>query len=349
MPRKIDPDQTYGEKVIRLFAQLLFSNRPHTLTELADAMNCSKQTISRILDKIEMSMGINLERTKRGKEAVYAVKNRKPPPGQYLSKFEMDVMWMCRAFAKRLVGEDLFAELEQSLYKAQTLVKSDSVPAMDNFACYIPGTIDYTPHRDTIRSLMEAMNQSRVCKVAYKAAESERFKSFHIKPLKIFTYKDTLYLHAQRAKDPWQKKWVEPEFNPLLAIHRFKKVEIAEGKAPFEKPKTDGFEAAFNQSFGIIKDESFTVEAEFTGWAAVRITERTWSPDQVITKTGDTVTLKFTASSRPEVLSWILSFGENGRLLRPDWLVDEVAQKIEAMTKSYTGTTKRQKHAMKVL
>jgi len=87
---------------------------------------------------------------------------------------------------------------------------------------------------------------------------------------------------------------VEPEFDPLLAIHRLKKVEIADRTIPFEVPKKYDFEKAFNQTFGIIKDKSFQVEAEFTGWAAVYVSERIWSPDQVIEKVGEKIKIRFT-------------------------------------------------------
>jgi hypothetical protein len=178
------------------------------------------------------------------------------------------------------------------------------------------------------------MNERRVCKVAYKAAASERPKTFHIKPLKIFTHKDTLYLHALKAKDPWAKKWVEPEFNPLLAVHRFKTVEIADRTIPFEVPKEYDFEKAFNQTFGIIKDKSFRVEAEFTGWAAVYVSERIWSPDQVITNEGEKLRISFTSSSQPEVISWILSFGYRGRLLGPDSLIRRLAGEVARIADS---------------
>lgn len=337
MPRKLDQDQKYGDKVIRLFARLLFSSRPHSLTELADALDCSKPTVSRILQNIEKSIGIDLERTKRGKEAIYAIKNRKPPPAAYLSQSEMDLLWMCRAFAERLVGPDLFGEVQQALFKTQTLVRGDAAPTPEHFGTFFPGTIDYTPHQDTIRALMDAMNERRVCKVTYKAAASERAKTFHVKPLKIFTHKDTLYLHALRAKDPWQKKWIEPEFDPVLAIHRFKKVEEADRTVKFDIPEKYDFEKAFNQTFGIIKGKSFHVEAELTGWAAVYVGERSWGPDQSLSYEADRLKIMFTASSVPEVTSWILSFGENGRLLKPDWLARDIAEAIQRMKTLYGG------------
>ncbi len=127
------------------------------------------------------------------------------------------------------------------------------------------------------------------------------------------------------------KKWVEPDFDPLLAIHRFKKVEIADRTIPFDVPKEYDFEKAFNQTFGIIKEKSFRVEAQFTGWAAVYVSERTWSPDQVIEEQGKTVRISFTASSEPEVIAWILSFGCCVRVSAPDFLTQRLAKEVARM------------------
>ena len=59
-----------------------------------------------------------------------------------------------------------------------------------------------------------------------------------------------------------------------------------------------------------MKDESFKVEIEFCGWSARYVAERTWTPDQKIKRIGDDkILLTFTASSEPELISWVLSFG----------------------------------------
>ncbi len=341
MPRKRDMDKSYGEKVIRLFGSLMFARRAQTLTELAEMLNCSKQTISRILRDIESAYQVEIERINRGREALYSIKSRKPPPVAYLSASEMNLLWMCRAFTERLLGKQLFQDAKDALDKSQTLLKDQSNLCDANFACFYPGTIDYTPHQETISALIQAMNEKQVCKITYKSPYNERSKTFYIKPLKIFSFKDALYLHAVRAKDPWQTKYVEPEFDPVLAIHRFRKVEIDETKAHFEVPKEYDFQKAFNQTFGIIKDEKFEVEADFTGWAAVFVEERVWSNDQIITREGDKVRIKFTASSEPEIISWILSFGDEARLLSPESLVKEALEKIENMRTRYGTQTIR--------
>lgn len=335
MPKKRDMDKSYGEKVIRLFAGLLFSGRPRSLTELATTMNCSKQTILRILGDIESSYQVQVDRTTRGREAIFRIKGQKPPPSAYLTPNEMDLLWMCHAFTERLLGRKLFDEAKDALDKSRTLLKDTSYIYDANFACLFSGSIDYTRHQETISTLIKAMNDKSLCKIVYKSPLNPKSKTFYIKPLKIFSYREALYLHALRAKDPWQKKYVEPEFDPVLAIHRFEKVEIDDTKAHFEVPKEYDFQKAFNQTFGIIKDQKFVVEAEFTGWAAVYVEERVWSADQEITRDGDRVRIKFTASSEPEIVAWILSFGEEGRLLGPLHLADEVSNTVAKMATVY--------------
>jgi predicted DNA-binding transcriptional regulator YafY len=336
MPRKRDLDKSYGEKVIRLFGNLMFARRPHTLTELAEMLNCSKQTISRIVRDIESAYQVEVERTVRGREALYAIRNRKPPAVAYISEPEMNLLWMCRAFTERLLGKQLFQEAKKALDKSKTLLKDQPSFCDVNFACFYPGTIDYTPHQETISVLTTAMNQKRACKVSYKSPYNERSKTFYIKPLKIFSYKDALYLHAIRAKDPWQTRYVEPEFDPVLAIHRFKNVEIDQTRPPFDVPKDYDFQKAFNQTFGIIKDRKFEVEAEFTDWAAVYVEERVWSSDQVVTRDGDKIHVKFTASNEREIISWILSFGENARLIKPSHLVGKLLENISNVRITYS-------------
>ena len=135
------------------------------------------------------------------------------------------------------------------------------------------------------------MEARKVCRITYRAISTQRPKSFHIKPLKIFSHRDTLYLHAQRAKEPG-KPYHAPDYDPLLAIHRMKQVEITE--RTFEYPADFDFEKAFNRHFGVMKGEAFKVEVEFTGWAAQYVSERIWSPDQKIKKVGkDRITSDF--------------------------------------------------------
>jgi predicted DNA-binding transcriptional regulator YafY len=70
--------------------------------------------------------------------------------------------------------------------------------------------------------------------------------------------------------------------------------------------------------------------------AALYVRERTWSQDQAVEDQADGgLTLAFTATSRPEVLSWVLSFGHQARLLEPEDLADQVQRELSETLKAY--------------
>ena len=334
MPRKISPDRTYGEKIIALFAKLLFSNEKHSLIELSRMLHCSKQTVMRMVDDITLGYSVHLDSTKEEGKRYYQIKKKSTRiPMTNISESELHVLQMCRAFTEHLLGRQFFDEAALALIKSQALLPDGKTVSSKHFASYIPGRIDYTPQHEIIRTLIKSMDEKKVCKVTYKAIMAKRAKTFYIKPLKIFSHKDTIYLHARIAKYPG-KPYKEPSFDPLIAIQRIKNMEITDRS--FEFPANYDFEKKFNENFGVIKEDAFDVAIEFSGFAANYVNERIWSPDQKITKKkGDKIKLAFTASSAPELISWILSFGAEAEVIKPDWLIEEVSGEIENMRQLY--------------
>ena len=130
------------------------------------------------------------------------------------------------------------------------------------------------------------------------------------------------------------RPYTEPDFDPLLAVHRINRVEMTDRY--FEFPEDYDFEKVFNREFGVMKEEAFEVKVEFSGWAAKYVAERIWSPDQKIENKGrGKIRLYFTASSEPELLSWLLSFGDEAKLLKPDRLVKEAREIVKKMHETY--------------
>lgn len=334
MPEKRDYYSSYGQKLISLFAKLLFTQRSHSLIELARMLNCSKQTVLRLVDDIRRSYGVEIEEFLEGKRKYYRIKRlSKNTPSLNITESELSALYMCKTFAEHLMGKEMFAEASRALEKNQSHLSAENQVATQHFASFKTGSIDYTPHQDSIRILIEAMDNNKICKITYKSMMASRAKSFYIKPLKIFSHKDSVYLHAHLARTPG-KPYCQPEFNPLLAVHRIKKVEITERL--FAYPKNYDFDKAFKQNFGVIKENAFNVEVEFTGWAAKYVSERIWSPDQKIVQNNGKTVLTFSSSSEPELISWVLSFGGEARLNKPQRLVNEAKDLIANMKQNYT-------------
>jgi predicted DNA-binding transcriptional regulator YafY len=330
MADKLDPYRSYGQKLISLFARLLFSGEAHSLAELSRMLGCSKQTVLRLVDDIRRSYGIEIEESFKGRKKFFKIRKASGNiPEAEMTYNEMMVLQMCRAFTEHLLGRRLFEEAAIALGKSRKMLRDRDGTNSGHFASLIPGTIDYTAHHETIHSLVKAMDEKRICKLSYRNVMARRAKSFFAKPFKLFSHRDTIYLHAGLARPPG-KPYREPDFDPLLAVHRIRTIDIT--NRSFTTPDDYDFERDFNQTFGIVKEEAFTVEVEFFGWAANYVSERSWSPGQKIVKRRDgSIKLKFTASSELEIASWVLSFGEHARLIKP---ADLKANLIQTLAKT---------------
>ena len=334
MAKKIDIYSSYGEKLVSLFVRLLCERKSYSLNELTRMLQCSKPTVLRLLRDIQKAYRVKLEEEKRGKEKLVAIKT--PTMNQPMAQLTHDewyILNMCRTFTEHLIGKKLFEEATQALVKSRSLMEGSGNLTSGHFECFRPGTIDYTPYHEIIRSLIEAMESKKICKVTYKAIMENRAKTYYICPLKLFSHVDTIYLHAKKARTPGTT-YRSPKFNPILPVHRFKAVELTERN--FEFPQNYDFENSFNKTFGVMKDHAFEVEVEFTGWAARYVAERVWSPDQKLTTIlKDKIKLNFIASSDTEVISRLLSLGENAKVVKPAWLKDSLVNKIKEMIKQY--------------
>ncbi len=334
MQKKLDPDSTHGQKIVKLFAKLLFAKRAFSLSELAESMKCSKQTILRLMDHIQSSYSVIIDTGKKGKQRYYQIKNTPSKlPVLGLTESEFQALHMCKSFTENLLGQDFVNQATSALEKSHALLPNKSFTDKEHFGTFIPGSIDYTPHCNSIQTLIDSMSQSLVSRISYQSWAVESSKTFYIEPLKLFSFKETLYLHAKRAIDS-EKKGVQSEYDPLLAVHRIKKVELTRRK--FEFPVNYNFTEIFNNSFGIIKEDVFEVEVEFSGFAASYVAERIWSPDQKIIKLDNgNIRLIFNASSEAETKSWILFFGKKATVIRPEWLREKIIEDILAMRQNY--------------
>jgi predicted DNA-binding transcriptional regulator YafY len=273
------------------------------------------------VDDIRRAYGVEIEESIQGRRKYYRLKkNISNTPVLPLTSTELTTLQMCKAFAEHLLGPDLLKDATQALEKSRAFVSGNQRFSSSHFAAFGYGYIDYTPHQETLRKLIQAMKEQKICEIIYRSALSRENKTYCIKPLKIFSHNNTLYLATGLArfhKKPYQKQIL----SPLLAVHRIKATKITDRF--FELHNNNDFRKQFDRSFGVIKNRQFKVVVEFSGYAACYISERIWSADQKITiQKNGTVRLTLTASSIVEISSWIKSFGKEAKLIKPKHLLE---------------------------
>jgi hypothetical protein len=341
MPRKLNPDTSYGQKLVTLFARLLFSGGWHGLADLSRELDCSKQTVLRLIDDITLSYSIRLETDLRGGRRYYRIRRAVPAePAAMLTPQEMDALLMCRAFTRHLLGREGYQQAERALGKASQLLANDDAEDGDlgasRFGVFRPGSIDYTPYLAFLQTVTEAMQEHRVCEASYRKPGQRRAKIFRFKPLKVFSWRETIYVHGRYAAMPGQR-FKDPGHDPLWALQRFR--EVRKTEVSFRPPADYDFEKALNREFGMLRGEPFRVVAEFTDWAADYVAEREWSPGQELEwLPGGALRLSYDAVSVPEVVTWVLSFGRLCRAVGPAEVLAGVRQRLAEVEGMYGAT-----------
>jgi predicted DNA-binding transcriptional regulator YafY len=326
MQPKKNPDRSYGEKLISLFAKLLFTGERYSLTELAKLLDCSKQTVLRLIDDITFAYDVRIHDEIRGnRKYIWIERTRGLEPAALLSESEHRTLQMCRAFTEHLLGRTTYKEMERAVEKSGLHLPVGLEPGDPAFGVVRTGVINYSTHEAVLRTLIEGMDRRRVCEIGYRNLTAKRAKTFRIKPLKIFAHRESVYVHARLAKSPG-KPYKTPKYDPLLALHRCTRAELTE--TPFRRPANYDFDKVMNQGFGVWTQKKFRVVMELTGWAASMARERVWSPDQEIVEQGDVTRLSFWSTSEPEVVALVLSFGDNARVLEPSGVVGMVTGEL---------------------
>lgn len=338
MPRKLNNDATYGQKLVRLFARLLFSGEWLGLKELATDLDCSKQTIMRLVDDISLSYETPIKSELRGGRRYYQIPRRVPgEPAAMLSPHEMDALLMCRAFARHLLGERNFTEAERALEKTSQLLHEDTDSLGEGrFGVFRPGSIDYTDHMKTLRVISEAIASRTVLEAEYRKPGHHTTKVFRFKPLKVFSWRETIYIHGRYAATPGEK-WQDVGHDPIWALQRFLWARPTD--VTFRWPRDYDFEKSLNLEFGMMRGQRFRVLATFSGWAADYVAERQWSPNQELRHLADgRLRLAFDAVSLDETVGWVLQFGEWCTVEGPPELVDAIKARLASLSATYGVT-----------
>ena len=322
-----------SEKVVGLFAFLLFTGRAYSLNQLAQQFRCSKQTILRNVEQLNRSKRITIESWMEDGQRWYRSASPCKTPIVTLDAEAIQHLLLCRDFVWHLLPAELQEDITQTIAHTTTLLPdfNERDRAMERLADARPkGFIDYSGKQEIIERLFACLRGKRLCTVHYKTPGEPAEKPITVAPLQLVAYREGLYVQARYAK-----ALEDPDgdyFDPLLAVHRMTGVDVLD-----QTFSISGDEARpAGKTFGFMSGEPFRVRVAISNRAASYVSERIWSDDQVIRPVdGGGVELEFTATSPAEVISWVLSFGPEARLLDPPRLVQDIQQRITAMREAY--------------
>jgi predicted DNA-binding transcriptional regulator YafY len=323
-----------ARKAIGLYSLLLFTGRSYSLGQLAGLFCCSKQTVLRMVEQIEMTQRLTLDTWVEEREKWYKARTPAQRPNVTLTIEDIQQLLLCRDIVWHWLPEGLREDIEATIAKTAVLLpKYDSrSEALTSLTGARPkGVVDYSQSQDQVEGIMKALRDRIVCEVAYQSPERDKPKVLAVAPYQILAYREGLYVRCRM-----EKALAEPEkyYDPTLALHRMKSVKLTDRKFGAIAAKPNDTSGGFGLSHG----EPFRVVVDIVPKAAMYVRERVWSPDQVITPKKDGgLTLEFTANSRVEVLNWVLSFGGEAVLREPQDIREELLKRAGLMLRDHAG------------
>ncbi len=333
MPEKKDAYSTPAMKVLRLYILLLFSGRVFSLSELARKLKCSKQTVMRMMEQISRSRLEHIESwMDESGRRFYRARTPATKPRVALDVEAIQHLLLCRDIVWHLLPLAFREEISQTIAQTTVLLPEfeKRSEANTHFArAHSKGSIDYSPFQQVLETALEAIAGRRICQISYRGQPKQKAKDLLVAPLKLIAYRDGLYLQCRL-----EKALANPEefYDPVLAIHRMASLSLTDRvfETPREKKKN------LPAMFGFIPGQPFQAEVAFLPQAARYVAERTWSDDQkILHHRAGGLTLKFTASSRQEVISWVLGFGKQAELLAPEDLRVELLRSLQETADIY--------------
>ena len=326
MPEKWAQHNGASDRALGLYALLLFSKRQYSLTQLSKIFNCSKQTMLRHLKQIESRTEIELKQKFINNQKYVQVIAPSKPANITVDSDSLEYLSLCRDIVSHLLPAEVHQEIAQTLSLASYVLSPEDRPAPGTShiaGAFTKGALDYSPHQHIIENILLAIRGTRWVVCDYKSATTHINTSFKVRPIKLVSYREGLYLlYNDEADDSPRMMPIQRIDSLILQDEHFNSDMLSKIDIP--------------GTFGVMSGDGFQVKARVTEGASTYVRERTWSQDQSITELEDGgIVIEFTSTSVPETIAWVMGFGGEVELISPIALRKEIQVRLETMLKGY--------------
>jgi predicted DNA-binding transcriptional regulator YafY len=333
MAKKLDQDATSSMKALTLYSLLLFSGRRYSLTELAARLECSKPTVLRLIDAIDAgrSLHVRVETEKVGKQCYYWATRPEAKPNVALDAKSIQELVLCRDMLWNVMPAALRDEISATIERTTVLLGNydERETALHSVAApSAKGMVDYSQHQAVLATLLDALHARRIVDLVYRAHDKPEGKAMSVAPLSLVTHRESLYLLARREQDLDK---TEDFFEPRLAVQRIESATLTERTFAPLVTKVD-----HGGHFGFMPGKPFQVVVEAEARVAPYLRERIWSGDQKFAELGGgRLMLVFSATSENEVVSWVLGFAGEVKLISPKNLRKQIGARADSLAQKH--------------
>ncbi len=328
-------NSTAVERALSLYDLLLFTAKKYSAADFISMLECSKSTVSRLLQQIDKRQGMILRRDSYDGREWYSLEAPARRPRIICSPEEFQALSAC--LEKADIPAEEAQKMRNILRRISLLCCDDGSAITSAINPVSKSCVDLTDSVPILSDLCQAIAEKTVCKVQWQDRQG-RTKAWKMAPVRLFASADSVYVAGWHIGDAIRDTMVTQDIleqygkpEPVCVyIHHLDQAERTAQSFALPMP------LPFTQHFGFAGGEPFALRVLFSPLVADFVQERHFSDDEVKTSRADgSLEMACTATSRSEVLSWLLGFGAGARLLEPSDLIPRLDQELADIYKQY--------------
>ena len=245
-------------------------------------------------------------------------------PALGFSATELMALTFSRNLLKPLDGTEIQASLNSALNKVAAALPPQAheyVRGMEQiFSVGLGPHKSYRQHKNTIDTISQAIDKRRTAQMRYYSASRDHTSRREVDPYFLRYAAGGLYLigHCHLRKEV-----------RMFAVERIRSIALTDH--PYQMPLGFNVDEYVQDALGIMRSgRRIEIELLFSKKAAAWVKDKSWHPSQE-TKLLKDGRLKMTlkVADNDELLGWILSFGSQVQVMRPDGLSQKVKQEAK--------------------
>lgn len=325
-------------RILNMLTALSEGGRALTARELIEEYypDSGRRTFFRDLDAVrEAGVQVERKRLPGSREMTYRIPHSPVYARLRFAEEELFSLCFARGMLRGLEGTPFWKGIDSALDKIMRLLPEElqqyCVLAESYFVSRSPRSVPYEAHAGTISALTRAMIQDRACEIQYQKPGSAEIDRHVMHPYYVAYVDGLLYLRGFSELRGEQR---------TLRLDRIRAIKPLERK--FERPEEYRHEnldaeSLFSGSFQIIEaPDREEVSLEFSPSSGRFVRERRWHPSQQVEELpGGKVRLRMLVPLSVELTQWILSYGEEVRVLEPRDLRKEVGRRLGEAARRY--------------
>lgn len=305
-----------------------------TLAELADELEVSSKTIRRDLT-VFLDGGFpirehaeefgrklwRLDRSWQGAELTFTFD-------------EALALYLGRQYLEPLAGTLIWEAAQRAFKKIRASLGERALKYLDRIGPSMSATefgiADYSRRADVIDNLLIGIEDRKVVFITYRSQRSTEPVTYDIHPYRITRHRGSLYVHGHKPDDNDFRTW---------KVDRIESADV--DTVGFTMPPSADIDKELAGTLGIYHGRDI-VQAQvwFSNSVARYVQESRWHPTQRMMPQADgSLLAEFELSATEELKSWILSFGANAEILKPQSLREEVTTELSSMLANYQKRT----------